>query len=441
MCLELQKGKADKSQTCHIRQPTVRNKRRLLSGTLLSAVAGLFSIFFLALAQEAVAAENRFEPSISVIEEYNDNVFLAPQNREYSYITSIIPGLHFSYKTAFWDWDVSYLYNYRYFSSTIPHHLDSNWASLTNQTRIIEDFFFLELRDSYQNVSLDVTKDYTAQSYFVNQTEQNIGIVNPYIVLHPSTRTTVNIGYIYENIWYRDPTAIKKVNNIGYGEVAHDLTSRLSTTIGLRYTDDKNKVQNFNSTKAYITMNYQYIEGSRLYGTIGYYMANLENEGKVNQPAWDAGFYHKFPKFSFSFETGLNYVEDPTRILRRQDRYIATISREVERTAYSVYAGFYEYRNAVTKHLEDSSYNVGGTLTHKITTNSRILLDLSYQRVEDNINDTYTEIYLDSGRYEYFLRENLSLALEYRYTNSYSPDIYINDYYNNRFMVEVKWAF
>jgi hypothetical protein len=422
----------------------VRNKRRILSGTLLSAAASLFSIFFFILVHKTDAAENRFEPSMLVREEYNDNIFLTPQNREYDYITSIIPGVRFSYNTAFWNWDVSYSYNYRYFALTPPHHssgADSQYASITNQTRVLEDFFFLELHDNYQNVSLDVTKDYTSQSYFVNQTEQNIGVVNPYIVLHPSARTKINIGYIYENIWYRDPNAINKVNNSGYTEMGHELTSKLSTTIGLRYTDDKNKVQNFNSAKAYIGMNYQYIEGSHIYGSIGYISANLENEGKVNQPTWDAGYDHKFPKFSFSFETGLNYIEDPTRVLRRQDRYIATISRVVERTAYSIYAGFYEYRNAVTKNLEDSSYNVGGKLTHKITTNSTILLDLSYQRIEDNTNDTYTEIYLNLGRYEYLLLENLTLALEYRYTNSYSPDIYANDYYNNRISAEVKWAF
>ncbi len=419
----------------------MRTKRRLLLGTLLSAVASLFSIFCLTPVQEAVAAESRIEPSIVVSEEYNDNVFLTPQNREYDYITSIIPGVHFSYKAAFWDWDVSYSYNYRYFALTSPHDRDSHYASVTNLTRIIEDFLFLKLSDTYQNVSLDVTKDYTKQSYFVNQTEQNFGSVNPYIVLHLGARTSASVGYLYENIWYRDPNAINKVNNIGYGEVAHDLTSKLSTTIGLRYTEDRNKVQNFNSTRAYMGMSYQYIERSYLYGTIGYISADLENEGRINQPTWDAGLNHKFPKFSFSFETGLNYIEDPTRILRRQDRYIATISREVERTAYSVSAGFYEYRNAVTKHLEDSSYNVGGTITHKISTNSKISLSLSYQRLEDNVNDTYTEIFLNSASYEYLLHENLTLALGYTYTDSYSPDIYANDYYNNRFNVEVKWVF
>ncbi len=408
---------------------------------LVSAVVGLFGIFLFIFVYDVDAAEFRIEPSIMVSEEYNDNVFLTPLNREDDYITRAQPAVHFSYKAALWDWDVAYAYNYYYFARVHPRHEDTHTVGLTNQTRIVEDFFFLALRDNYTRVSLDVTRDFPSQSPFVNQTDQNIGSVNPYFVLHPGARTTVNVGYIYQNTWYKDPNAINKVDHIGYAEMVHELTSKLSTTIGSRYTQDRNRVQDYSRKDAYAGMNYQYIEGSSLYGTIGNMWLNFENAGRETQPYWTAGFNHKLPKFSFSFETGLAYVEDPERVLRRQDRYVATIRREVERTTYSVTGSLMEYRNAQTKHLEDTSYSVGGTITHNITTNSKILLNLTYQRLEDNVNNTYTELYLSGGRYEYLLRENLTLALEYRYTNSYSPDIFNNDYTNNRVIAEVKKVF
>ncbi len=387
------------------------------------------------------AAEYRIEPSITLSEEYNDNIFLTPQNREYDYITRVLPAVHFSYKSALWDWDVAYAYDYRYFAWTYPNHNETHTIALTNLTRIVEDFFFLALRDNYTRVSLDVTRDFPSQSPFVNQTDQNIGSVNPYFVLHPGARTTVNVGYIYQNIWYKNPNAIKKVDHTGYTEMVHELTSKLSTTIGLKYTQDRNVVQDYSRKDAYAGMNYQYEEGSNLYGTIGNSWLHFEQTGRETQPFWTAGFNHKFPKFAFSFETGLTYIEDPFRVLRRQDRYVATIRREIERTAYSVTGSLMEYRNAQTKHLENTSYSVGGNITHQITTNSRILANLTYQRLEDNVFNTYTELYLSGGRYEYLLRESLTLALEYRYTNSYSPDIFFNDYYNNRIIVEIKKVF
>ncbi len=419
----------------------MRNRRRLLASALLSAAVSLFSIFLPIIIAETDAAEYRIEPSIIVNEEYNDNVFLTPLNREYDYITRVRPAAHFSYKASLWDWDIAYAYDYRYFARIHPNHDDTHTVGLTNLTRIVEDFFFLALRDEYKRVSLDVTRNFADQSLFVNQTDQNIGSVNPYFVLHSGARTTVNVGYIYQNIWYKDPNAIKKVDHIGYAETVHELTSKLSMTIGFRYIQDTNAIQDYDKSDVSAGMNYEYIEGSSLYGTLGNSWVAIENAGRLTQPFWTAGFNHKFPKFSFSFETGLTYIEDPQRILRREDRYMATIKREIERTAYSVSASLREYRNAQTKHLENTSYSAGGNITHKISTTSKVSFDLTYQRLEDNVNNTYTELYLSGGRYEYLLLENLSLALEYRYTNSYSPDIFNNDYDNNRIIAEVKKVF
>jgi opacity protein-like surface antigen len=419
----------------------VRIKQSILSGALFPAVVSLFGIVLMVTVREADAVEYRIEPSITVSEEYNDNIYLTPLNRETDYITRALPGVHVTYNSAFWDWDATYAYDFRYFSRIQPHHQETNAANLSNITRIVEDFFFLSLRDNYSQVSLDVARNFGAQSLFVNQTDQNIVTVNPYFVMHSGARTMVTVGYLYQNIWYRDPSAIDKVGHGGYAELMHEITSKLSTTIGLRYAEETNEVQNYKRTDAYAGMNYQYEEGSSLYGTIGNIWLDAETTGKQTQLFWDAGFNHKFPKFSFSFETGLRYIEDPVRVLRREDRYVATIRREVERTAYSVTGGFVEYRHAQTNHLEETSRNVGGTITHKITTNSKISLDLSYQRLEDNVYRTYTELYLSGGKYEYLLLENLTLALEYRYTNSFSPDIFENDYYNNRFIVGIKKVF
>ncbi len=419
----------------------MRNRQSLLTSALLSAAVSLFSTFLPIIIAEANAAEYRIEPSITLNEEYNDNVFLTPLDRKYDYITRVRPAAHFSYKASLWDWDVAYAYDYRYFTRIRPNHDDTHTVGLTNLTRIVEGFFFLALRDEYKRVSLDVTRNYAAQSLFVNQTDQNIGSVNPYFVLHPGARTTANVGYIYQNIWYKDPAAIKKIDHIGYAEMVHELTSKLSTTIGFRYTQDRNVIQDYRRSDAYAGMNYEYIEGFSLYGTIGNMWLDFENAGRETQLFWAAGFNRKFPKFSFSFETGLSYIEDPQRILRREDRYIATIKREIERTAYSVSAGLRFYSNAQTKHLEDTSYSVGGNITHKISTTSKVSLDMTYQRLEDNVNKTYTELYLSGGRYEYLLLENLTLALEYRYTNSYSPDLFNNDYDNNRIIAEVKYVF
>jgi uncharacterized protein (PEP-CTERM system associated) len=183
-------------------------------------------------------------------------------------------------------------------------------VGLVNLTRLVEDFFFLALRDEYKRVSLDVTRNFAAQSLFVNQTDQNIGSVNPYFVLHPGIRTAANVGYTYQNIWYKDPAAIKKIDHIGYAEMVHEVTSKLSTTIGFRYTQDRNVIRDYRKATP-SRAGYEYIEGSSLYGTIGNMWVDFGNDGQETQLFWAAGLSHKLSKFSFSFETGLRYIEDP----------------------------------------------------------------------------------------------------------------------------------
>jgi hypothetical protein len=55
--------------------------------------------------------------------------------------------------------------------------------------------------------------------------------------------------------------------------------------------------------------------------------------------------------------------------------------------------------------------------------------------------DTYTSRYLPGVRFDYRSSETLTMSLDYRYTNNYSPDIYTNNYYSNRVMVEIKKTF
>ena len=51
---------------------------------------------------------SNFQPSISIVEEYNDNIDLAPKNRIDDFITTIYPGLKFSNKEAKYGVDLDY---------------------------------------------------------------------------------------------------------------------------------------------------------------------------------------------------------------------------------------------------------------------------------------------------------------------------------------------
>jgi len=387
------------------------------------------------------AEEYKADAMIRTSETYNDNIYLTGRDRRFDYITEIVPAIGVTYKAPFWDWQGSYAYDYFYYSRADFHHDEISTANVTNLTRLYQDTLFVELNETHGRVSLDLQRDYTKQSTFVNQTDQNIFSVKPYTVFHPSARTTMRVGYIYENIWYKSKDAIGQRDNTAFGELGYQVSSQLTFTGTAQYTEDKNRILSYNRGELIGGMRYEYLDGSILTGGIGNVWTYTSDGLSSTQLFWKAGFYHSFPKFKFSFETSLSYPNDPTNSMLREDHYAVSIKREIERTSISATGSFDEFRDGQTKHLQSSSYTALGQVTHKISAQSTFLGDFTYQRLEDNVFNTYTELYIWNLKYEYLAGKNVTMAVAYRYLNSYSPDLYQNNYYYNIYSVEIRKVF
>lgn len=77
------------------------------------SLSAVFSCLFGATAH---ASEFSIIPSIAVGEEYTDNVFQTQTDKKTEFITHLTPGLAFNYRAPFWDWDLAYLLDYRYYA-------------------------------------------------------------------------------------------------------------------------------------------------------------------------------------------------------------------------------------------------------------------------------------------------------------------------------------
>ena len=405
------------------------------------------TLIVMALQATPARAEYRMIPSLTLGEEYNDNIYLRTTDRFSDYITHVAPSLAFTYKASLWDWDGFAAYDYYDYARVTITENNAPRAHITNLTRVASGVLFLALTENYQKISQELQRDYTQLSSFVNQTEQNIFSVNPYATLHPSIRTSVDAGYLYRNTWYKDPRSIDKIDHITYTEMKHEVSPTISSTAAAHYTLNRNTVQNYDKIDVSAGLKYEYTGSSNIYGTIGNAWLSAESVGRETQIFWNAGLVHNLLKLTFTIETVSSYVEDPLRVLRRVDRYAAGIKREVERTSLGLTGALQEYRNAKTKQLEQTSYTASGSVSHEITTQSKAFLDLYTQRLEENLLDTYTVLYLAAVRYEYTGWETLTVAVAYRYSNNrnpYHPDLgpyYDGNYYNNRFIVEIKKVF
>ena len=276
----------------------------------------------------AVGAEFRIQPGITLGEEYNDNIFLSPQDRSSDFISRFVPSLNMLYKGPLWDWDVRAFYEYRYYVRFHDDVKQSNIPSLNliNHTRIKDEYIFLDIRENYSKVSLDPTRDFTQESAFINQTDSNVLTLNPYFIIRPTSQMTVTTGYTYSNTWYKDPTAIDQVDNTVYTGFQQDLSRRSIMTVGIIHDENTNRIQDFTRDDAYLGYRYEYVENSTLSVKVGNSWFNDKtNEVRITQVFWDAILTHRYSTMTVTCETGLRFIPDPFLIFRREDRYLATV--------------------------------------------------------------------------------------------------------------------
>jgi hypothetical protein len=186
---------------------------------------------------------------------------------------------------------------------------------------------------------------------------------------------------------------------------------------------------------------HEYAEKSLITVKAGINWFDFENKGRTSHAYWDAAITQRFPTITVTYETGVRYVIDPLRSQRKEDRYLATVRRDGERTSLAVSGGIIEYREAEIKHLENSTYRLTGTIGHAITIKSKITVDVGTERFKDYLSSASADRYLTGIRFEHLAKENLTLAMDYRFTNVYSRDDYSMNYYNNRFAVELRKTF
>ena len=421
------------------RSPVRRITILILSGLVLAAAPS-----------GSPASEFRIEPSVTVSEEYNDNVTLHPVDTVNVMITRIIPSVHLVYKAPLWDWDITYSYEYRYYY-VLDDYRETMSADYTQRlnlfstTRIIEDFFLFDVKDEYSSVSLFSSQNFADLSVTANQTEQNTLTLNPYLVFRPTDRMKLIAGYEYRNIWYEDAMAIDKSVHATYGDLSQELTERLEMTASARYETTDSTQRDFTHTTFLVGPRYEYREKSMVWCRVGMSTFGGDAGGEGRMPIWDAGIRHVMANnVLLTYETGRTWIDDPLLILRREDYYIASLNREreIERTKFNLSLAYREYGTAGFS--DERKYSTSVSFSHYLTQKLQGLYAFTidrYERFPVASQDSMTIVYLTDVRFVHHASESLTYSLIYRYADSYARYPFIDNYENNRIIAEITKRF
>ena len=431
-------------------------------------------------------SELHIETSITLSEAYNDNIFLQEEDEIEEYITRVIIGLGLDYKSLRTELNIRYAPEYRYYANQTVLTKDGDkdeivhWLNAQGKYILISDLLFVEASDVYDRASLTTTRDYTRLSPILIQSDRNTFTFNPYFSIRPTSLLTMNTGYSYIDVWYDRDEGNDRIDNIAYVDLNYETSQNTILTTGYRFTREEYKsdsnANDFEKHDVFIDGSYEYGEGSLLSLGVGYSVLDYGEGNRYNYPFWNAGIVHQFSSLVTSIETYRELNANPTGDPQIVDRYRLTLRSLTHRipeglnTIFTPYPAYSElspaddqgrttfnlsfYLNGFTDTTPEDlntitydtdydtiTYGTYASLHHFFSQGTIGHINFTAEIVEDRDPDTYSILYLAGARLIYLLTRDINLALIYAYTDSYSPDIALDNYENNRVMFEISKSF
>lgn len=409
------------------------------------------------------AADMELRPSLTVSEEYNDNIYETAANRRSDFITRIQPGATFRYLSPLWNWDSSYNFEYRKYARSSRGDEYNHNANLRGTITLIDNFMFLDLRDTYHRVSLDVTRDMaTESSLFLNQTDENRATISPYLLWRLGEKSILKTGYRFTDIRYWGDGVERREHN-AYADFSHELSSKFTLTAGYGFTRLLSDTTNYNKHDLYGGFRYEYADKSFIYGQIGNSWQQFDTGRSTDYIFWNAGITHDFSIFTATFETrvensadpqggtgsslGTSSSIDPQRVSDRQTSYTGRIEKAFERGSLSFSTIYTEYDDTETGN--SSRDRLAFNLSGRYEILEKLNLGLSataehthYSSTDSFYNGDYPYRFTGSARLTYTFKDDLSLGLSYIYTtNLHDLDTTADNEEVNRAIVEIRKLF
>lgn len=410
------------------------------AGILCSLIV---TALFSGIAGQAYAAEMEFKPSLAVSEEINDNIYEVPSSKRTDYITRVQPGATLHYLTPFWNWDAAYTFDYRNYARHSRDDEFNHDAALKGNIALIDNFFYLDLSETYRRVALNVARDVTSQSsLFLNQTDQNIAIVSPYLLWKVGNKSTLKTGYRYTDTRYWDATSIDKREHGAFADFSYEFSPKLSLTAGYAFTRSETVPVRFDRHDVYGGFKYQYADKSFIAGQFGNSWQLFNKANDVSYYFWNASIVHDFEVVMVTLETKAQNTEDPLSVSTKETTYSGKIDKNLQRGAFGVSSTYSEYVYTQTDISSQRKLAFSGYGRHEIIPDLTMSLNATAEHYYLQRSGDYPYHFYATAGLAYAFNHDVTLSLTYSYdTYRYTVDSTSGANEINRGIVEVKKVF
>lgn len=399
----------------------------------------LFGCIF-CLPLRAAAEDWKIAPVFTASESWTDNLFNEERDKKSDFVTRLIPAVSLDYQAARVDLDGDYALDYRYYAngnrgSEAVHFLDLR--ALFNYN----EWAYLDVGEQFARVSLDSTRDYREESLFRNQSDRNVFFISPYIEYRPSARSTLKGGFRYVDTDYEESSGDDKKDAIFFLESTYDLSDRTTLRGGYTFIDEDSTLEDHRKQDLWVGLKVQAGKNSSVFGTVGYTWIEFTGGPEKDEFFWDFGVTHDFGLLLATAAFGVTYLEDPERIILRQENYRLALSRDWSRSRLSATVSVSDYYDVAIDELDVRRYGISSSFNHELGERWIGLAAFSADKFEEKFDDTWTRRLIGRLGLSYLFAEDLTGTLTYYWIDSHSPEQPGDRYETNQVVLEARKVF
>ena len=393
------------------------------------------------------------KPYISLSEEFTDNFFGTRTGKVSGTVTRLMPGFNLIYNSRKLDMTATYYLDYRHYNNGVRNDELTHSLNGTGKVRVIDNFLFMDVSDSYSRVSLDATRDTTKESLFLNQTDSNSFSASPYLEFRLGARGTLTTRYTYNNIYYSNDAAVNKVINGVSIMFDREMTTKLHVVASASYSFIANSSSaTFNRILPTIGIRYNYSDQSFVNLDAGYFFTNASpqnvlavNNSTASSPYWNVTINHSFGTVNANAYASTTFDTNPGSAYSEQRNLGFGMQKTFTRSVGKLHMNYTDVTTDVAGANSTQGVGGGGSYSYDFTPKIVGRMDVSLDRFGIGAKTVYGSLcyrIIASPSVSYELSGDTRATLTYSYiTNSDRPMPTTNSVDTNVVVIQLTKSF
>ena len=264
------------------------------------------------MASSIVWAQAEFHPRISLSEEYNDNIFLAEDNEQDDWITTVSPGFNLTYKNKSIRALIDYNMRFRFYAD----HTEENDDRFKDVQRGSASLWFFEGRPFTLKLSENITREAIDQrdtlfsdGDLTDSTTIYKTLISPQYRWHLAPTWSLVTSYDFHYIDYVDEAGDDYLKHVGRLSLQKELSSNTTLSANATYTISDSDDERDDHTEQNYTFGINHQVGPRTSLSFegGYSLIEYDTGGDSDSITIDADLRYKISAVLTYF---LTYSQD-----------------------------------------------------------------------------------------------------------------------------------